>query len=128
MSFAPSASRTAPGRAGESMPENRTGSPLHRASGSPYSRSRDWERVGLVGAGVAIGALLGAGLALLLAPQSGVATRTAIARRVRHAGARTGDAWGDLGGELRRAARRRRRQARRAMERARWAASDAIDG
>ena len=133
MSFTQNPTRTAPGRsgagfsapAGEDRPES-VGP--RRATGSPYRNTPDWEKAGLVGAGLVVGALFGAGLALLLAPQSGAEARSSIVRRVLTARDRTTDAWGDLGSELRRAARRRRRQARRAMERARWAASDAVEG
>ena len=98
-----------------------------RPRGSPYRRAVDWEHVGLVGAGLLIGALVGAGTALLLAPQSGAETRTLLRRRARYARHRAGDAWDDLAGELIAVARRGGRRARRAMRRARWRASDAID-
>jgi len=70
---------------------------------------------------------VGAGVALLLAPQSGSETRTLIRRKARFARHRAGDAFGDLAGDLAAAARRGGRRARRAMRRARWRASDAID-
>jgi len=100
---------------------------IDRPRGSPYRRSVDWEHVGLVGAGLLVGALVGAGVALLLAPQSGSETRTLIRRKARFARHRAGDAFGDLAGDLAAAARRGGRRARRAMRRARWRASDAID-
>jgi hypothetical protein len=99
---------------------------VERPRGSSYRRSIDWQHVGLVGAGLLVGALVGAGAALLLAPQSGEETRTAIRRQARFARHRASDAWGDLADELAAVARRGRRQARRAMRRARWRASDAI--
>lgn len=99
---------------------------VERPRGSSYRRSVDWERVGLVGAGLLVGALLGAGTALLLAPQSGRDTRVAIGRRAQSARHRAADAWDDFADELSTAARRRRRQARRALTRAKWRASDAI--
>jgi hypothetical protein len=100
--------------------------PVQRSRGSSYRRSVDWEHVGLLGAGLLVGALVGAGAALLLAPQSGLETRTAIRRRARFARDRASDAWMQLADELAAAARRGRRRARRAMRRARWRASDAI--
>ena len=133
MSFTQSSSRTPPGRSGpgssasEGEIRHESAGP-QRATGSPYRRTPEWEQIGLVGAGLVVGALLGAGLALLLAPQSGAEARSSIVRRVQSARDRTSDAWVDLGSELRRAARRRRRQAHRAVARARWAASDAVDG
>jgi len=86
----------------------------------------DWEHVGLLGAGLLVGALVGASAALLLAPQSGRETRTAIRSRARFARHRASDAWTQLADELAAVARRGRRRARRAMRRARWRASDVI--
>jgi gas vesicle protein len=86
----------------------------------------DWERVGLVGAGLLVGALVGAGAALLLAPQSGADTRVAIRRRARAAGYRATDAWDELADELKAATARRARRARRALKRARWKARSAL--
>ena len=100
--------------------------PVQRPRGSSYRRSVDWEHVGLLGAGLLVGALVGASAALLLAPQSGRETRTAIRRRARFARHRASDAWADLAEELAAVARRGRRGARRAMRRARWRASDVI--
>ena len=102
------------------------GPAVQRPRGSSYRRSVDWEHVGLLGAGLLVGALVGAGAALLLAPQSGQETRTAIRRRARFARHRAGDAWMQLADELAAAARRGRRRARRVLRRARWRASDAI--
>src|SRR4051794_29254585 len=92
---------------------------VERPRGSSFRRAVDWERVGLVSAGLLIGAVVGAGAALLLAPGSGQETRTAIRRKARFAHHRAGDAWGDLAAELAEVARRSRRRARRAMRRAR---------
>jgi YtxH-like protein len=99
---------------------------VERPRGSPYRRSIDWEHVGLLGAGLLVGALVGAGAALLLAPQTGLETRTAIRRRARFARHRARDAWSELADELAAATRRGGRRARRALRRARWRASDAI--
>src|SRR5688572_29263601 len=106
---------------------NDDASPVDRPRGSSYRRSVDWEHVGLLGAGLLVGALVGAGAALLLAPQSGAQTRTTLRRKARVARYRANDAWDDLAGELAAVARRGGRRARRAMQRARWRASDAID-
>ncbi len=100
--------------------------PVQRPRGAAYRRAVDWEHVGLLGAGLLVGALVGASAALLLAPQSGRETRTAIRRRARFARHRAGDAWAQLADELAAAARRGRQRARRAMRRARWRASDVI--
>ena len=66
-------------------------------------------RIGPVAAGVAVGLLVGAGMALLLAPLEGADARRALRRRVRRVGYRGQDAWLDLRDELRRAATRIRR-------------------
>src|SRR3954464_560725 len=61
-------------------------------------------------AGTVFGAVVGAGVALLLAPRSGRSTRRRLARSGRHLSQRGRDAWHDLADELR-AARHRRRAA-----------------
>ena len=91
-----------------------TRSAMKAAAGRPYSRDRDWAQVGVFGAGIALGALLGAGIALLVAPQSGEETRAGLRRRAYRVGRRGRGAWDELGNELRyRRARRRRRKSRR---------------
>lgn len=70
-------------------------------------------------AGIAVGIAVGAGVALLFAPQSGADTRRLIARRGRRLGRRGRDAWGDLAYELKSAAKRRRKAWRDRRERRR---------
>ena len=70
----------------------------------------DWQHIAIFTAGAVLGAVLGAGAALLFAPQSGARTRHNIARRGRHLRTRTADAWEDLRHELRYAARRGRKK------------------
>ena len=70
----------------------------------------DWQHIGIFAAGALLGAALGAGAALLLAPQSGAQARHNLARRGRHLSARTATAWDDLRHELRYAARTGRRK------------------
>lgn len=113
-------------RRGRSAKREEARAAVERPRGSSFRRTVDWEHVGLLGAGLLIGAVVGAGAALLLAPQSGEETRTIIKRQARHARHRAGDAWADLADELANVTRRGRRRARRAMRRARWRASDAI--
>jgi gas vesicle protein len=67
-------------------------------------------------AGIAIGIAVGAGVALLFAPQSGADTRRLIARRGRRLGRRSRDAWGDLAYELKSAAKRKRKAWRERRE------------
>ena len=75
----------------------------------------DWQHIAIFAAGALLGAALGAGAALLLAPQSGAETRHNLARRGRHLRARTATAWDDLRHELRYAARTSRRKLARKL-------------
>jgi hypothetical protein len=95
--------------------------------GESYSSDLDWGRLGAFGAGIAIGALFGAGAAILYAPQSGRATRAVIRKRARGLTSSATDAWDDLGRELRGAARRSRRGLSRGVTRGRWKAADMLD-
>jgi hypothetical protein len=75
-------------------------------------------------AGIALGLTIGAGTALLLAPQSGTDTRRAIVRKGRRLGRRGSDAWDDLREELAHAARRGRQAFRRRRQRSKDSAAD----
>src|SRR5207302_2535143 len=77
--------------------------PQPRDNGLPGEMVPDWNNIGLFTAGVAVGAILGAAVALLFAPASGGETRHRIARRVKHVGGEE-DIWDDLAQELERAA------------------------
>ena len=72
--------------------------------------------VGTLATGVAIGLMVGIGLALLFAPQGGADTRRQLRRGLLRMRRRGGDAWDDLRDELRRARRDLRRMRRRARE------------
>jgi gas vesicle protein len=87
---------------------------------------RGWDKLGVFGAGLAIGAALGAATALLLAPHSGEDTRELLGDQARHLGDRASDSWEDLRDELRWLARRGRTSVRRGMTRGRWKAQDAV--
>ncbi|MDQ6870738.1 MAG: YtxH domain-containing protein [Gemmatimonadota bacterium] len=63
----------------------------------PHETVPDWTNIGLFTAGIAVGAILGATVALLLAPASGDQTRHSIARRFR---GEDDDVWEDLAEEL----------------------------
>ena len=80
--------------------------------GRPFKREADWRSVALVGAGVAAGVVIGAGIALLAAPQSGAHTRLALGRQIRRHRPWHRSPWEQLGEELNRAARKRARQRR----------------
>ena len=81
--------------------------------------SNDRGSAAVFAAGIAIGVVVGAGVALLLAPTSGVETRRALARRGRRVSRRGRDAWDDLRDELRQAVRNKRRAWRLKRQRAR---------
>jgi len=70
--------------------------------------------VGALSTGVAIGLVVGIGLALLFAPRPGADTRRQLRRGMRRVRRRGGDAWDDLRDELRRARRELKRMRRRA--------------
>jgi len=97
-------------------PDERSGSSARPfRSATSTDRQDDQFGLGVFAAGLGLGLVLGAGAALLFAPQSGADTRQSIARRGRRLRRRSRDAWDDLGAELRRMRRRRRahRDARR---------------
>jgi gas vesicle protein len=90
--------------------------------GDDTTHETDWQHIAIFGAGLALGLVLGAGSALLTAPQSGEETRAVLkgrVRRLKRSATRTSrDAWGELGDELRGAAQSlRRRRAKRAAQR-----------
>jgi gas vesicle protein len=64
-------------------------------------------------AGLALGTLIGAGIALLLAPQSGERTRRTIVRRAEDISGTTKDKLGDASEDVRRRAQRAVRAAER---------------
>jgi hypothetical protein len=99
-------------------------STLERPAGSSASD----DRRGLLqfASGLVLGAILGAGGALLAAPRSGAQTRAQIARRSRRLGVRARDAWDDLGEEFRHAATLAARRVRRGASRGRWAVEDRL--
>jgi hypothetical protein len=84
----------------------------------------DWDRVGIFGAGIALGALLGVGITLFTAPVSGPDARLAVRRRARHALWSGKDAWEDLRDELAAATMRKKKELRRRRRRVREVWSD----
>jgi hypothetical protein len=84
--------------------------PQPRSDGLPYETVPDWNNIGLFTAGIAVGAILGATVALLLAPASGDETRHSIARRVRNLRG-DDDVWDELAKELELAAAEREKDA-----------------
>lgn len=80
--------------------------PQPRLDGLPDETVPDWNNIGLFTAGIAVGAILGATVALLFAPASGDETRSNIGRRVRHLRGED-DLWDELAQEFERAAAER---------------------
>jgi len=101
-----------PGRPASSIPKTPSpGSILQPKSDAlPHETVPDWNNIGLFTAGIAVGAILGATVALLLAPASGDETRHGIARRVRNLRG-DDDVWEELAEELDRAAAEREEEA-----------------
>src|SRR5688500_2405784 len=95
--------------------------------GFAYEEPMDWARLGVFGLGIALGALLGGGAALLLAPQSGEEVRAGIGRRARGMREDARDAWDDLRDELEWASRRGRKRVSRGVTRGSWAAEDMLE-
>src|SRR3977135_2645455 len=73
--------------------------PQPRSDGLPSETVPDWNNIGLFTAGIALGAILGAAVALLWAPASGDETRGRIGRRVRKLRGND-DIWDELAEEL----------------------------
>lgn len=69
---------------------------IFEVEGHPFTETRDLGKMATIVAGVAVGALIGAGAALLLAPGSGEETRTAIRQRVRKLTRRERSVWKSL--------------------------------
>jgi gas vesicle protein len=87
----------------EGLPES---SP--RPRGRPYRNVTNVRSVSILGVGMVIGAVIGTGVALLVAPQSGAETRRLISRRAVRL-RRRGGVWSKLGRELGRAAAAKRK-------------------
>ena len=83
--------------------------PQPRPDGLPTESVPDWNAIGLFTTGIAVGAILGATVALLMAPASGDETRHSIGRRVRRLRG-DDDIWDDLAEELERAAAEREKE------------------
>ena len=127
MAYAPS--RSIAGPRGITRPVVRAPSDDDDGDGFPSRRRPagapiDWGRLAVFGLGVALGAVLGSGTTLLVAPQSGKEVRARLRRRGRRLRTEASDAWDDLQEELRWRARQLKTRARRKLVRAGWAAAD----
>ncbi len=99
-----------------------------RSVGRPFTESVDRDKAVTFGLGLAIGALAGAGVALLMAPSSGYETRARLAQGARGVRGRAAESWDDLTDSVRDAASRNRKRLRRSVMRGRWAAEDMYEG
>lgn len=94
-----------------------------RPTAPPTESTTDWHQFAIFGAGLALGIAVGAGVALLTAPQAGDESREDLKRYARRTsrmlGRRSRNAWWDLRDELRGASDSlQRRRARRAERKA----------
>ena len=92
---------------GEDVPRL-TPAPKRRAAGSAYRNVPDKGAISMLGVGILVGLAIGAGVALLAAPQSGEDTRDRIRDHVRHLRGKDRP-WDKRARELRRASAVRRR-------------------
>ena len=118
----------ASGGGADAAPRDAGSASSARPRGAAYREQGDWGQVVAFAAGIAVGALMGAGAALLTAPQTGIETRLLLRKRARKARVNAEDRWDDLGRELRAATRRRKRKVRRGIAESRWRAADAFEG
>ncbi|HEX2781354.1 MAG TPA: hypothetical protein VHM30_17765 [Gemmatimonadaceae bacterium] len=111
---------------GEGRGQRRTAGTAGKGRTTPRGRSfeeaRDWKQIAVVATGIAAGAAIGAGLALLFTDETGPERRAGIARRARRFGHDAEQKWEDLAFELKEAARAARDRIR--LRRARKAAAD----
>ena len=123
---------SAPARRGPRRDRNRrsggedgpTNGDQAEVTGSSYDETSEWDSLGVFGAGLAVGLAVGAGLALLLAPQSGEETREILGDRSRWLGDRVTGGFDDIRGGVERATRRSRRKLRRGITKGRWMMED----
>ena len=86
--------------------------PARKPRGKSYKSIPNVRSVSLLGIGMVIGAVVGAGVTLLVAPRSGRETRDLLSSRAGRLGRGSG-VWLKLGKELRRAAAAKRKQLER---------------
>lgn len=86
--------------------------PARKPRGKSYKSVPNIRSVSLLGVGMVIGAVVGAGVTLLVAPRSGRETRDMLGYRARRLRSGSG-VWFKLGKELRRAAVAKRKQLER---------------
>jgi len=79
--------------------------PRSTPRGRPYDETRNWKQIGLLAAGIAAGAAVGASVALLFTEKTGPQRRAGLARKARHLGHDAEQRWEDLAFALKEAAR-----------------------
>ena len=87
-------------RARSSGAERESTEPVRRPRGRPYSVRPDLRGSATLAVGIAIGVVIGASAALLLAPASGERTRRRLSRGARRARLRAADVWDELGASI----------------------------
>ena len=92
--------------------------PARKPRGKSYKTVPNVRSVSLLGVGMVIGAVVGAGVTLLVAPRSGRQTRELLSYRAGRL-RRDSGVWLKLGKELRRAAAAKRKQLEREESRSR---------
>ncbi len=92
--------------------DSETSRPARKPRGKSYKTIPDVRPVSLLGVGMVIGAVVGAGVTLLVAPRSGRQTRELLGYRADRL-RRDSGVWLKLGKELRRAAAAKRKQLER---------------
>jgi hypothetical protein len=76
-----------------------------RPRGRPFDEQRNWTQLALLAGGIAAGAAVGAGIALLFTNETGPQRRAGLARKARHIGHDAEQRWEDLAFALKEAAR-----------------------
>jgi hypothetical protein len=117
--------RTPTGQA-DAGPHDSFDSSAHTQRGRSYDTGGA-RSAAIFGSGFAVGALLGAGVALLFAPQRGEDTREMLADRAQRLGGRMSERLDDVRGDLGWYFRRGRRKLGRGASRGRWAGEDLAD-
>ncbi len=125
-----------PSRSADSSRSSRPSSPVKSSSSRPSVElsadgGADWQRLSVFGAGLALGIAVGAGVALITTPRTGVETRAVLrsrAARLQRTTSRRGrDAWDDLHDELQKATRALRRRKMRRLARRELARESSLD-
>ena len=113
MSYAGPSSRRSPDASDVDESRPRSAAALRAANWPSRAPNGQGRQTAVFAAGLVVGLAVGAGVALLLAPDSGAHLRRALVRRGRRVTLRGRDAWDDLRDEFRKVLRDRKRERRR---------------